>query len=140
MPGMTSSNRTSFDRAVDHWNTGDLTAYFDLYDDSLRLHGFGPEPIGKEEARGFYTALMEGLGQPKIAVDEVIEQGDALSVRFTVRGTHVGDFNGVPATGRPVEIAGITHLHFEQGRCVERWNVADFLGAMIQIGAVPAPA
>ena len=46
----------------------------------------------------------------------------------------------MPATGREVEIAGITILAFRDGLVVERWASADMLGALVQIGAVPAPA
>lgn len=137
---MTSTNRATFDKAIDDWNAGDLDGYFELYDDAVQLHGFGPEPIGRAAARAMYDGLHAGLGAPKLTVHEVVEEGETLSARFTLSGEHVGDFNGVPATGRPVHIDGITHLHFRGGRCVERWNVADFLGAMVQVGAIPAPA
>jgi len=55
-------------------------------------------------------------------------------------GRHVDEFMGVPATGTPVTLRGITILHFRGGRCVERYSQADMLGLLIQIGAVPAPA
>jgi predicted ester cyclase len=47
---------------------------------------------------------------------------------------------GVPASGTPIALAGITILHFRDARCVERFSQADMLGLLIQIGAVPAPA
>jgi predicted ester cyclase len=62
-----------------------------------------------------------------------------LGWRFRFAGTHLGDFNGIPATGKPFDIAGMTMLHFGERRCVERWSVADFLSLMIQIGVVPPP-
>lgn len=69
----------------------------------------------------------------------MIEEGDRLVARFSLTGRHAGDFLGVPATGREVELAGITILAFEDGRAVERWSSADMLGLLVQIGAVPAP-
>jgi predicted ester cyclase len=51
-----------------------------------------------------------------------------------------GAIMGVPASGTPIALAGITILHFRDARCVERFSQADMLGLLIQIGAVPAPA
>ena len=47
---------------------------------------------------------------------------------------------GVPPTGTPIALPGITILHFRGSRCVERFSQADMLGLLVQIGAVPAPA
>ena len=72
--------------------------------------------------------------------DEMITDQSSRPSTARFLGTHDGSFPGVPATGRPVDVPGITILRFADGRCVERWAVADFLAVMIQIGAVPAPA
>ena len=55
-------------------------------------------------------------------------------------GEHRGDSMGVPGTGRPSVPEGITMMRFRRDRVVERWTSADFLGLMVQLGAVPAPA
>jgi predicted ester cyclase len=55
-------------------------------------------------------------------------------------GRHVGEFMGVPATGNDIALPGITILHFDGDRVVERFSQADMLGLMVQMGAIPAPA
>ena len=55
-------------------------------------------------------------------------------------GVHGGEFMGVPATGRPYELNGITILRFDGAQVVERWSSADFLGLLTQLGAIPAMA
>ena len=45
--------------AVDRWNAGDLDGYLKLYRDDIRLHGYSPEPMGKEEVRGFFAPYGE---------------------------------------------------------------------------------
>jgi predicted ester cyclase len=53
-------------------------------------------------------------------------------------GTHQGEFFGVPATGKRVEITGIQIDRFdESGELVEEWPEYDLLGAMKQMGAIP---
>jgi predicted ester cyclase len=126
--------------ARDRWNAGDLDGYLRLYDDAIRLHGYSPEPLGKAEVRGFYEGIFAAFGPPTLEFHEVLTDGDAVTVRFTMSGTHVGEFMGVPATGRDVAVPGITILHFRGDTVVERFSQADMLGLLVQIGAVPAPA
>ena len=66
--------------------------------------------------------------------NQLLVEGDHLAWRFHFAGTHLGEFQGIPASGRPFDIPGITVLRFGERRCVERWSAADFLTMMIQIG------
>jgi len=65
--------------------------------------------------------------------------GNLYCHRFTLAGTHLGDFMGVPATGRSIIIQGITMMRFSGSGVVERWTSADMHEVMIQMGAVPPP-
>jgi predicted ester cyclase len=127
-------------RAQERWNSGDLDGYLDLYDDSIRLHGYAPEPLDKTAVRVFYEGIFAAFGPPTLEFHEVLADGDAMAIRFTMSGRHVGEFMGVPATGTQVAVPGITILHFSGDKVVERFSSADMLGLLIQIGAVPAPA
>ena len=55
------------------------------------------------------------------------------------RGTHQGEFNGVPATGKTVTISGIDIWRVRDGKIVENQQVVDNLGLLQQLGAVPQP-
>jgi predicted ester cyclase len=70
----------------------------------------------------------------------VLWDGDVCAIRFTMTGRHVQEFMGVPATGTPIILPGITILHFRGDRVIERFSQADMLGLLVQVGAVPAPA
>jgi predicted ester cyclase len=71
----------------------------------------------------------------------VLEDGDKITIRFTLSRRHEGAFLGVPATGTEIVLPGITILRFgAAGKTVERWSNADMLGLLVQLGAVPAPA
>jgi predicted ester cyclase len=126
--------------ALEHWNAGDLDGYLSMYDEGIRLHGYSPEPMGKVQVRGFYGGIFQAFGAPKLEFHEVLWDGEACTIRFTMSGRHVDEFLGVPATGAKIALPGITILHFRDGRCIERFSQADMLGLLIQIGAVPAPA
>jgi predicted ester cyclase len=123
------------------WNSGDLESYLTLYDDAIKLHGYAPEPMGKVQVNGFYRQIWSSFGTPPpLEFQEVMNDGALYCCRFTITGKHVGAFMGVPATGRPIVLPGLTMMRFSGLRVVERWSSADFLGLMIQIGAIPPPA
>jgi predicted ester cyclase len=127
--------------AQQNWNANDLEGYLSLYDDRIQLHGYAPEPMDKAQVRAFYEGIFAAFGAPPpLEFHAVLWAGDTATVRFTMSGTHVGEFMGVPPTGTRIALDGITILRFDGERVIERWSQADMLGLLIQIGAVPAPA
>lgn len=132
-------NKAALERAIGRWNEGDLPGYLELYDADAVLHGYqGVEP-GLEGIRRFYEAFWAAFPGSRIALEEVVSEGDEVAAHFTLRATHEGEFNGIPPTGKQVVVTGITILRFADGKCVERWNQADFLGLLQQLGVIPAP-
>jgi steroid delta-isomerase-like uncharacterized protein len=134
-----AANTAALQRAGGAWNVGDLGGYLELYDESIKLHGYSPEPMSKDEVRSFYAGIHEAFEGPKLMFHEVFGGDDRLACRFTMTGSHRGEFLGIPPTGRDVSVDGITILHFRDGRCVERWSIADMLGWLGQLGAVEPP-
>jgi predicted ester cyclase len=56
--------------------------------------------------------------------------------RYTLRGTHLGDFLGNPATGNSIEVSNIHILRVVDGKIVEHWGHGDDMGMMRQLGAM----
>src|SRR5438128_1072683 len=102
------SPQQNLDVAVAAWNAGDLAGYLELYDESIRLHGYRPEPMDKTVVRGFYEEIFEAFGSPKLEFHEVLFDGEACAIRFTMTGRHVAPFLGVDATGTDITLPGIT--------------------------------
>jgi steroid delta-isomerase-like uncharacterized protein len=73
-------------------------------------------------------------------IDDMLAEGDQIAVRSTFRGTHEGDFMGIPATGKKVEVANYDFVRIENGQAVEHWGTIDSAALMEQLGAVPAGA
>lgn len=136
-----ADNKTVLLRAIE--NFGKLETrqkYFDLYDDGAVLRGYAGVEPGLESIKQFYAQFWTAFPDAQITVEDLIEADDKVACRFIVNATHGGNFMGVPATGKPVALPGITILRFANGKCVERWSQADFLSAMVQIGAIPMPS
>jgi steroid delta-isomerase-like uncharacterized protein len=73
-------------------------------------------------------------------VEEQVAEGDRVTTRYTLGGTHQGEFFGVPGTGKRIEITGINIDRFdENGKLVEECAEYDLLGAMRRMGAIPEP-
>ena len=81
-----------------------------------------------------------GVGFPGYTyeINDQIAQGDIVVNRVTWRGVHGGEFAGVPATGRPIELSGVNMFKVKDGRVVEQRAELDFFGLLQQIGAIPA--
>jgi predicted ester cyclase len=72
-------------------------------------------------------------------VEDVLVDGARIAGRVTWRGTHRGDFVGVPGTGRRVALPAFHIVRFDAGRAVEWWGTADLLGALTQLGVRITP-
>lgn len=83
--------------------------------------------------------ITTGLA-PHFAIDDVVAEGDRVVVRWTNTGTHVGEFAGIPATGKPFSIVGIDIYRVSEGLLVEHWHVIDQLAMLGQLGLLPEPA
>jgi steroid delta-isomerase-like uncharacterized protein len=134
----TDANKTAVRRAVAAFSPATLETYLQLYHPDATLHFLPPGlPSGRDGARLFYQGFLAAFPDARITLEDFVAEDDKLAVRFTVDGTHRGDFLGVPATGTRVTVTGISIFRFVDGLCVERWNEANFLGLLQQLGAMP---
>jgi predicted ester cyclase len=67
----------------------------------------------------------------------VIAEGDKVVCRNTVTGTHLGEYRGLPPTGKPVAYNEIFIARFAGGRIAEIWGVADVFAQLRQLGLIP---
>ena len=74
-----------------------------------------------------------------LTVEDVVAAEDKVAARIRFRGTHRGEFMGIPATGRTVELVSVNVDRIIDGRIAERWLLPDTLGLLRQLGAVPMP-
>lgn len=77
---------------------------------------------------------MEMLPDRTSIAQDIIAKGDKVISRLILRGTHEGDTEGLPATGKTIEIDGIKIVRVEDGKIVESWEVGDTLSYALQLG------
>jgi steroid delta-isomerase-like uncharacterized protein len=99
------------------------------------LPGTSPDRQGIHD---FVKLVRSAFPDLQTTVDEIIAEGDRIAVRSTFRGTHEGDFMGIPATGKKVEVSNYDFVRFENDQAAEHWGTIDSAALMEQLGAVPA--
>jgi predicted ester cyclase len=109
----------------------------ELFTDDCQLHdpqikaGDGPE--GMVEV---VRAYQEGV-DATWTLNDVISGGDKVTAHWTGSGRHIGDLNGIPATGNEVrDVEGISIHRFEGGKIAETWQVWDTYSFLRQLGVV----
>ena len=71
-------------------------------------------------------------------IEEIFSTDDRVVVRWTGSGTHVGEVNGIPPTGKKIQVDAISIHRMSGGKIAETWEVWDTLSFLQQIGVVPA--
>ena len=106
---------------------------FVRHDPGLDFEVRGPAGVAK-----LAEVLHGGLSDIDMRIDEVIAEGDRVLARLRFQGRHTGEFQGVPATGKSVDIAVMDFFRVAGGRLAEHWALMDNLTMLKQIGAVDA--
>jgi predicted ester cyclase len=96
---------------------------------------------GADTIKGEIEYFHSAVPDLTYTVEDQVAEGDKVVSRYTVSGTHQGEFFGVAGTGNRIEMTGINIDRFddESGKLIEEWPEYDLLGAMKQIGAIPEP-
>lgn len=135
---MADDVKTLTRRMLDVLNAGDIDGLDDLVDEKFVEHeelpGFAPD---REGVKQFFIMLRSAFEGFRMDIDDLYADGDTAIARVTARGTHVGEFMGVPASGATVAAPLIDILRFQDGKAIEHWGVMDMMTLMQQIGAIP---
>ena len=118
-----------------------MAALEELYTPDYVYHGpgvFGDMDLAamKQMMPAFFTAFPDQY----TTLEDLIAEGDKVVSRYTFRGTHQGEFMGMPPTGKVVTYTGIAITRFAGGKPVEDWESFDALGLLQQLGAIPQMA
>ena len=96
-----------------------------------------PPIHGLEALTQYVAALHAGFPDIQFTVEEQIVEGDKAAARWTCKGTHKGEFMGIPATGKQTSAVGISTYRLQNGKFVENWVLWDALNLLRQLGVLP---
>jgi steroid delta-isomerase-like uncharacterized protein len=137
------SNKAVFIRLLDAINSGDQTLIAKTSGNVLmsgaQVNTHLPmDATGSDALQEVFARLRRAFPDLHIAVQDLIGEGDKVVGRHKVTGTHLGEFMGVPPTGKSITYDEIFIVRFVNGRIAETWGIVDVLSQMRQIGVIHA--
>jgi steroid delta-isomerase-like uncharacterized protein len=120
-------------------NAGDIDGFGELLAEDFVEHeempGLEPSKEGVKQLFHMYRAAFPDL---RMEAQDVLVSGDKAVARVRATGTHQGEFLGMAATGKSVDVQLIDITRFgDDGLAREHWGVFDALAMMQQLGAIP---
>ena len=120
-------------------NQGNLALIDELFSaDSIYRGPNFPELRGREARKQYFASLRSAVPDLHVTLDELIAEGDKVVLRWSLTGTHRGEFQGIASTGKKVSISGISILCLTSGMITDEFQEWDSLGYMQQLGVAPA--
>jgi len=121
------------------WNNGKLSVADEIFTPNYEHHDsstpdFGRGPDSEKKRATLYRTAFPDL---HLTIEDVIAEGETVMTRWSCRGTHKGDLNGIAPTGKQITLYGVTVARISNGKMAEGFVSWDALGLMQQLGVVP---
>ena len=94
-------------------------------------------PPGIEGMKLIHSMVHNAFHDIHVDIDDLIAEGDKIVARFTVSGSHKGEFMGMSPTGKKTSIMEIRIYRIEGRKIVEHWGLLDQGTMMQQLGLSP---
>ena len=124
------------------WNQGKAETVHELLAEAAIGMGQGEPDVkvrGPADFVPFVERIRGAFPDINIKIEDAFGARDKVVVRWSATMTHKGDHLGIPASGKPVRITGMTMVRIGNGQIVEGWDNWDQLAMMQQIGAYGQP-
>lgn len=124
---------------VDIWNTGAYERLPDVLDEAATVYDPGaPGGVleGRDEVEAHLRELRTGFPDFTITIEEMLSEGGVVMTEWSVTATHEGEFDGIPATNREIELQGMSRTSVRDGEIVEDRVYHDFHALLDQLGLV----
>ena len=134
------NNKTLVRRWVELWNTQNVTAVDQLVSpDFVRHDPNVPEVRGAEAEKQLITMVLAAFPDIHFTIEELIAEGAMVAGRYTLRGTHQGEWLGIPPTNKAIALTITEFYRIADGKIAEQWVLIDALGMLQQLGVIPPP-
>jgi len=134
----TDENKAIVRRFIDEIFIGGRYETVDeLLADDFVAHTWPSTGHPKDDLKAAIGRTSGALADPEFTVHDLIAEGDRVAVRLTSAATQVGEFMGMPASGKRYSIDEIHIFRLRDGKVVEHWHQLDQMGLMKQLGAMP---
>ncbi len=97
-------------------------------------------PNSLKTFKAFFDAVGQALPDYNLTIDSIIVNGDRVMARYTISGTHAGDFLGMAPTQDQLTITGIDIFHLDKGKVIQHWDAAHQISASTRLNRTATPA
>ena len=139
---MSEQNKTVVRRLFDElWNKGNLQVADEIIAPMYQHHDASTPDLGKgpESEKKRVNLYRTAFHDFRLSIEDLLADGETVVARWSCRGVHKGELNGIAPTGKQFAITGVTICRFDHGKIVEGFVNWDALGLMRQLGVVPEP-
>jgi len=91
---------------------------------------------GLHETRRYFPAMLAAFPDLHHTLEREVVAGDTIATFHTVRGTHSGEFLGIPATGKQVEFMVLGIDQVADGKVIQHWALPDWMAIITQLGGM----
>jgi steroid delta-isomerase-like uncharacterized protein len=123
----------------DVFERGSTEAVDELVAEDFVPHTF-PGTTDREGLKRAMARVAQGLADAEFTIEDLMAEGDRVVARLTASATQVGEFMGMPPSGKRYTIEEIHIFAVRDGKISEHWHQFDQVGMMRQLGAMPGPA
>jgi steroid delta-isomerase-like uncharacterized protein len=137
---MSEQNKTNVRRLFEEvWNKGNVSVADELFATTYTHHDSSTPDVGRgpDSEKKRVTLYRNAFPDLRLTIDDMIAEGETVVARWSCRGTHKGELNGIAPTGKQVNITGVSIARFTNGKMFEGYVNWDALGLMQQLGVVP---
>jgi steroid delta-isomerase-like uncharacterized protein len=123
------------------WNNGDLAVIEECYSPDAVMHDPASAPDERQGIEGRQRALQRyraAFPDLHFTTSEFTAAGELVYFHWEATGTHQGELNGIPPTGKKITVTGTASDRIVNGKIVEDWSHWDTLGMLQQLGVIPA--
>ena len=121
------------------WRARDAAALASLHDpNGVVISPTGGVLEGRAEIERVYRLLFSAFPDLATHADASLIDGDRAVQVLRFSGTHAGDFFGLAATGRHMEVTTAFVLTLANGQILEERRIYDFTGVLVQVGVLKA--
>jgi steroid delta-isomerase-like uncharacterized protein len=131
-------NKQLVRRLCDVFNTGNLNVIDEVATEDFVLHHATDRDIpSREMYKQTFGLTRNAFPDMRLVIDDIFAEGDKVACRWTVSGTHQGEYQGIPPTNNKVVVSGNNIFRIANGKVAEIWSRSNTLGMMQQLGVIP---
>jgi len=129
-------NKALYRSIIGEMNKGGLEYFNEFYapDYLCYIPSNNPKAMSLEETKEFIKMVFKAFPDFNLSIEELFAVEDRVIVRYIIRGTHEGEWQGIPPTGNKIQFSSISINTVKNGKVVEEREDVDMLGLMMQLG------